>query len=58
MKARVKATGEIVHVRPYSDNHSSVLWKDIYRNITYADCELDFEVTDKDEIYNKGWADG
>ena len=58
MKARVKATGEIVHVRPYGDNRSSVLWKDIYRNITYADCELDFEVTDKDEIYNKGWADG
>ena len=58
MKARVKTTGEIVHVRPYSDNRSSVLWKDIYRNITYADCELDFEVTDKDEIYNKGWADG
>lgn len=58
MKARVKATGEIVYVRPYSSNSSSVLWKDIYRNITYADCELDFEVTDKDEIYNKGWADG
>ena len=58
MKARVKATGEIVHVRPYSDNRPSVLWKDIYRNIIYADCELDFEVTDKDEIYNKGWADG
>jgi hypothetical protein len=55
MKARVKETGEIVHVRPYSDNSSSVLWKDIYRNITYADCELDFEVND---IYNKGWADG
>ena len=58
MKARVKATGTIVHVRPYNSNSSSVLWKDIYRNITYADCELDFEVTDKDEIYNKGWADG
>lgn len=58
MKARVKATGEVVYVRPYGSNSSSVLWKDIYRNITYADCELDFEVTDKDEIYNKGWADG
>ena len=58
MKARVKATGEIVHVRPYSGNSSSILWKDIYRNITYADCELDFEVTNKDEIYNKGWSDG
>ena len=58
MKARVKATGEIVYVRPYGSNSSSVLWKDIYRNITYADCELDFEVTNKDEIYNKGWADG
>ena len=58
MKARVKATGEIVYVRPYGSNSSSVLWKDIYRNITYADCELDFEVTDKDDIYNKGWADG
>ena len=58
MKAIVKATGEIVHVRPYSDNRFSVLWKDIYRNIAYADCELDFEVTDKDDIYNKGWADG
>ena len=58
MKARVKATGHIVNVRPYSGNSSSILWKDIYRNITYADCELDFEVTDKDDIYNKGWADG
>jgi len=47
-----------VHVRPYSGNSSSILWKDIYRNITYADCELDFEVTNKDEIYNKGWSDG
>lgn len=58
MKARVKATGDIVYVRPYGSNSSSILWKDIYRNITYADCELDFEVTDKDEIYNKGWVDG
>ena len=58
MKARVKATGEIVAVRPYGSHSSSVIWKDIYRNITYADCELDFEVTNKDEIYNKGWADG
>lgn len=58
MKARIIATGDIVDVRPYGSNSSSVLWKDIYRNITYADCELDFEVTDKDEIYNKGWADG
>ena len=58
MKARIKATGEIVYVRPYGSNSSSVLWKDIYRNITYADCELDFEVTNKDETYNKGWADG
>ena len=54
MKARVKATGEIVEV--YSCGERYLECSNM--NKSWWEEELDFEVTDKDEIYNKGWADG
>ena len=57
MKARVKATGEIVHVGDYNTIHHDPMYKN-ERTGPWRLEELDFEVTDKDDIYNKGWADG
>ena len=55
MKARVKATGEIVEVKVDDSQFADYIGKN---GLLYWKGELDFEVTDKDAIYNKGWADG
>ena len=54
MKARVKATGEIIRVlqTPNGD------YEEFVTHNLYCPDELVFDVTDKDAIYNKGWADG
>ena len=57
VKAKVKATGEIIEVIPYSgfDDY------DYYEpdtKLPWLKSELVFDVTDKDCIYNKGWQDG
>ena len=54
MKARVKATGEIVEV--YSCGERYLECSNM--NKSWWEEELDFEVTDKDVIYNKGWQNG
>ena len=54
MKARVKATGEIVYVFQTSNGDC----EEFVTHNPYCPDELVFDVTDKDEIYNKGWADG
>ena len=54
MKARVKATGEIVCVL---QTHNGDYEEFVTHNL-YCPDELVFDVTDKDAIYNKGWADG
>ena len=53
MKARVKATGEIVHVHTHDDAD----FQDRQGRL-YWEHQLIFDVTDKDAIYNKGWQDG
>ena len=55
MKARVKATGEIVEVKVDNSQFADYIGKN---GLLYWKGELDFEVTDKDVIYNKGWQDG
>ena len=55
MKARVKATGEIVEVKVCDNQFADYIGKN---GLLYWKGELDFEVTDKDAIYNKGWQDG
>ena len=55
MKARVKATGEIVDVKVDDSQFADYIGKN---GLLYWKGELDFEVTDKDAIYNKGWQDG
>ena len=55
MKARVKATGEIVDVKVCDKQYAGYIGKN---GLLYWKDELDFEVTDKDVIYNKGWQDG
>ena len=57
MEAKIKATGEIVHVGDYNTIHHDPMYKN-ERTGPWRLEELDFEVTDKDDIYNKGWADG
>ncbi len=54
MKARVKATGEIVRVL-YTSNGD---YEEFVTHNLYCPDELVFDVTDKDAIYNKGWQDG
>ena len=54
MKARIKATGEIVCVL---QTHNGDYEEFVTHNL-YCPDELVFDVTDKDAIYNKGWADG
>ena len=53
MKARVKATGEIVEVHTHDDAD----FQDKQGRL-YWEHQLIFDVTDKDAIYNKGWQDG
>ena len=55
MKARIKATGEIVEVKVDDSQFADYIGKN---GLLYWKGELDFEVTDKDAIYNKGWQDG
>lgn len=55
MKARVKTTGEIVEVKVDNSHFADYIGKN---GLLYWKGELDFEVTDKDAIYNKGWQDG
>ena len=49
MKARVKATGEIVEVAHHplgyyvTNNYGEVMWHDEQNNKTYAESELEFE---------------
>ena len=54
MKARVKATGEIVCVLQTSNGD----YEEFVTHNLYCPDELVFDVTDKDAIYNKGWQDG
>lgn len=54
MKARVKATGEIVCVLQTSNGD----YEEFVTHNLYCPDELAFDVTDKDAIYNKGWQDG
>lgn len=54
MKARVKATGEIVYVLQTSNGD----YEEFVTHNLYCPDELVFDVTDKDAIYNKGWQDG
>ena len=54
MKARVKATGEIVCVLQTSNGD----YEEYITHNLYCPDELVFDVTDKDVIYNKGWQDG
>ena len=54
MKARVKATGEIVRVLLTSNGD----FEEFSNHNLYCPDELVFDVTDKDCIYNKGWQDG
>ena len=54
MKARVKATGEIVRVLQTSNGD----YEEFVTHNLYCPDELVFDVTDKDAIYNKGWQDG
>jgi hypothetical protein len=54
MKARVKATGEIVYVLHTSNGD----YEEFVTHNLYCPDELVFDVTDKDAIYNKGWQDG
>ena len=54
MKARVKATGEIVRVlQTINGDYEEFVTHDLY-----CPDELVFDMTDKDVIYNKGWQDG
>ena len=53
MKARVKETGEIVHVHTHDDAD----FQDRQGRL-YWEHQLIFDVTDKDAIYNKGWQAG
>ena len=57
MKARVKNTGAIIEVIPYSGFDEYDFYEPETK-LPWFKSELDFEVTNKDEIYNKGWADG
>lgn len=54
MKARIKATGEIVRVLQTSNGD----YEEFVTHNLYCPDELIFDVTDKDAIYNKGWQDG
>lgn len=54
MKARVKATGQIVRVLQTSNGD----YEEFVTHDLYCPDELVFDVTDKDAIYNKGWQDG
>jgi hypothetical protein len=54
MKARVKATGEIICVLQTSNGD----YEEFVTHNLYCPDELVFDVTDKDAIYNKGWQDG
>ena len=54
MRARVKATGEIVRVLQTSNGD----YEEFVTHNLYCPDELVFDVTDKDAIYNKGWQDG
>lgn len=54
MKARIKATGEIVRVLQTSNGD----YEEFVTHNLYCPDELVFDVTDKDAIYNKGWQDG
>jgi hypothetical protein len=54
MKARVKATGEIVRVLQTSNGD----YEEFVTHNLYCPDELAFDVTDKDAIYNKGCQDG
>ena len=54
MKARVKATGEIIRVLQTRNGD----YEEFVTHNLYCPDELVFDVTDKDAIYNKGWADG
>lgn len=57
MKARVKNTGAIIEVIPCSGFDEYDFYEPETK-LPWFKSELDFEVTNKDEIYNKGWADG
>ena len=57
MKARVKATGNIIEVIPYTgfDDYD---YYEPEEKMPWLKEELVFDVTDKDDIYNKGWQAG